>query len=105
MRCKRGDSAFIVKSLNLSNLGKVVDVKQYIGYIEANKTFDYNGIACRVPITDHYWWVYSAGGLDTPMGPTNIAYLPDTWLQPIRPDILDDEVERDLVIPLPKETA
>lgn len=91
MRCKVGDIAILIKSLTGHNIGKVVDVVEYIGYFQAEEVFVHNNISCRVPVTDHYWWIYCKAGLYTPMGECNKAYGPDTWLKPIRPDLLGDD--------------
>lgn len=93
MRCKVGDIAILLRSLTGKNDGKIVDVVEYIGYFEAEQSFEHRGINCRVPITDHYWWIYCAAGLETPYGTTSKAYGPDTWLKPIPPDILDNDEE------------
>jgi hypothetical protein len=92
-RCKQGDLAYVIKSLVPTNLRKIVTVGGYVGHFQAMEGFEYNGIYCRVPITDHYWWIECPGGLDTFMGPMSRAVGPDTWLEPIRPDLLDDGEE------------
>lgn len=93
MRCKQGDLAVILKSVSGLNDGKIVTVEQYLGYFQALETFNHNGIECRVPITDHYWWIYCPSGLATYMGETSRAYGPDTWLKPLPPDLLGDDEE------------
>lgn len=85
MRCKPGIQAIILKAVKRENVGRVVTVRSYIGHYQQNETFDYNGITCRVPISDHYWFVDCPGGLETAIGPTTRAYCPDTWLLPITP--------------------
>jgi hypothetical protein len=92
-RCSQGDLAWIIKSLIPSNVRKIVTVKEYIGFFEAEQGFTHNGIYCRVPITDHYWWIECPHGLDTYFGPISAAVGPDTWLEPIKPDALDDGEE------------
>jgi len=92
-RCKVGDLAFIKKAIIQENVGRVVSVVQYIGFLSADEQFEYNGIACRVPVTDHYWWITSKTPLETPVGPTNKAYGADMWLEPIKPDLLDTTEE------------
>lgn len=93
MRCKVGDLAIIIRSVTGKNDGKIVSVVEYLGYFNANEEFVYNGITCRVPITDNYWWITSPSEMQTYVGPTNKAYGPDTWLKPLRPDQLDDGEE------------
>lgn len=93
MRCSEGDLAVLLRSVTGKNDGKIVDVAQYIGYFNAEESFDYNGIMCRVPITDHYWWITCEAGLETPIGPTTRAYGPDTWLRPFPKDLLGEDEE------------
>lgn len=89
MRCKQGDLAFVTRAINLTNVGKVVTVLQYCGFFQAGEVFVYNDIFCKVPITDHYWWITTSREIDTAIGPTSRAYGPDSWLLPIRPDDSD----------------
>lgn len=106
-RCKQDDLAWIIKSLIPSNVRKIVTVKGYIGFFEGGQGFDHNGIYCRVPITDHYWWIECPGGIDTFMGPMSIAVGPDTWLEPIKPLAPDDDEETgdEIYNIIPAETA
>ena len=39
MKCKAGDFARIIYSVNPSNVGRVVKVVEYIGKFEANESF------------------------------------------------------------------
>lgn len=91
MRCKQGQLAIIIKSMTGSNDGRVVTVAEYIGYLQQHQQFEYRGTVLAAPITDHLWWVTTSADrpLDTPMGPTTKAFIPDTWLKPILPD--DDQ--------------
>lgn len=92
MRCEQGDIAIILKAQNPANVSKIVKVVQYIGYLSQEEVFVYNDILCKAVITDHYWWVLAEGSpLETNAGTTSKAYMPDLWLQPIRPDLLDDD--------------
>ena len=88
MRCKQGDMAILLKTLSGANVGRIVDVTEYLGFFEQFGAFTYNGQEYRVPITDHYWWVTVSGErpLETGMGPTTKAYGPDSWMRPLRPD-------------------
>ncbi len=85
--------AWIIKSLMPENVGKCVSIVSYIGYMEAEQAFEYNGMTMRVPVTSHYWWVTSPSGLATPLGETSKGLGPDIWLQPIDPDLLSDDEE------------
>lgn len=93
MRCKQNDMATVIRSLNPANVMKIVTVKSYIGYFNQGEKFEYNGAECEAVITDNYWWVDTSG---TPFisgshGEISRGYSPDLWLQPIRPDMLDDD--------------
>lgn len=85
MKCEQGDLAKIIHSIRPVNLGKIVLVETYIGHFHQGEEFDFRGIVCRAPVTDHYWWVGSEHGLQNQLGDTPKVYIPDTWLEPIRP--------------------
>jgi hypothetical protein len=85
MKCQKGDLAKIIFSLNRSNVGKIVLVEKYIGKLNAGDKFDFRGVACMVPIADHYWWI-TGDGLSNMFGDTPKAYIADSWLEPLRPD-------------------
>lgn len=86
MKCEQGDLAKIIYSIRPLNLGKIVLVETYIGHYQHGEEFDFRGILCRAPITDHYWWVGSEYGLTNMLGDTPKVYVADTWLEPIRPE-------------------
>jgi hypothetical protein len=86
MKCDSGDIAKIIMSLRPSNIGKTVLVEDYIGHFKQGETFDFRGIVCTAQITDHYWWIATEYGLQNMLGDTPKAYIPDTWLEPIRPE-------------------
>ena len=85
MKCEKGDLAKIIHSLNPSNIGKIVLVEEYIGHYKEGKAFDFKGVACMCPITDHYWWI-SSNSLENKFGETPKAYIADSWLEPLRPE-------------------
>lgn len=85
MKCEAGDLAKIIYSIRPENLGKTVLVETYIGYYQKGSTFDFRGIACMAPVTDHYWWISADFGLKNSLGDTPKAYIADSWLEPIRP--------------------
>ena len=107
MRCKVGDLAIVLKSYTGRSEGKVVSVVEYIGFCEGQSCFDYRGHACLTPITDNYWWVTAPTPFDTAFGPTSRAYVPDSWLKPIGPDLLDDDEEtgRDIYSPITADNS
>jgi hypothetical protein len=88
MKCEAGDLAKIIYSIRPSNLGKTVLVETYIGHFQQGETFDFRGIQCMAQITDHFWWIATEYGLQNQLGDTPKAYIPDTWLEPIRPEKL-----------------
>jgi hypothetical protein len=98
MKCETGDLAKIIYSIRPSNLGKTVLVETYIGHFQQGETFDFRGIVCTAQITDHFWWIATEYGLQNQLGDTPKAYIPDTWLEPIRPEKLreTEKVEIDI---------
>jgi len=96
MKCEKGDIAKIIMSLRPTNIGKTVLVENYIGHFKQGEEFDFRGIVCRAMITDHYWWIATEYGLQNMLGDTPKAYIPDTWLEPIRPERLSQSEEEKL---------
>lgn len=96
MKCEKGDIAKIIMSLRPSNIGKTVLVENYIGHFKEGEEFDFRGIVCKALITDHYWWIATEYGLQNMLGDTPKAYIPDTWLEPIRPQRLSQSEEEKL---------
>ena len=88
MKCEQGDIAKIIMSIRPTNIGKQVLVEQYIGKFQAGEDFDFRGIVCKAPVTDHYWWIATEYGLQNMLGDTPKAYIADSWLEPIRPEKL-----------------
>lgn len=85
MKCKQGDAAKIICSMNPENIGRAVKVVEYIGKFDKGEKFMFRELECECPITDHYWWI-EAHDLTIYFGPSPRAYIADTWLEPIRPD-------------------
>ena len=85
MKCEQGDIAKIIMSLRPENIGKTVFVDEYIGHFAQGEEFQFRGIICKALISDHYWWISTEYGLKNMMGDTPKAYIPDSWLEPIRP--------------------
>lgn len=96
MKCEQGDIAKIIMSVRPSNIGKTVLVAEYIGRYKAGDSFQFRGINCTALIDDHYWWIESEFGLKNQLGETPRAYIPDTWLEPIRPDKLSQKEKEDI---------
>jgi|TARA_B110000967_G_C18415694_1_gene331400 hypothetical protein len=85
MKCKLGDYARIIHSVNPDNIGRVVKVAEYIGRFEQKEQFEFRGMPCQCPVTDHYWWI-DGDDITIQFGPSPKAYIADTWLEPIRPE-------------------
>ena len=92
-QCKEGQLAFIKKSLRPENIGKVVICQKYIGYYSRGDVVTVNGENWLAPDTDDYWVIYSESGIETQYGKSKIAYIMDSWLTPIDPDLINDEIE------------
>ena len=54
MNCEQGDKAVIVFSINPKNVGRIVDVTEYIGKFSEREQFQFRGLVCQAPVTDHY---------------------------------------------------
>jgi len=85
MKCEQGDLAKIIMSIRPTNIGKTVLVDEYVGHFTQGEEFEFKGIVCKAAITDHFWWIATEFGLSNMYGDTPKAYIPDTWLEPIRP--------------------
>jgi hypothetical protein len=98
MKCEQGDLAKIIMSVRPTNVGKTVLVAEYIGHFQSGENFNFRGINCTALITDHYWWIESEFGLKNQLGETPRAYIPDTWLEPIRPEktVQKEDVKLDI---------
>jgi len=96
-RCKPGQSAFIKKSLRPANIGLVVECTKYLGPYSKGEIVEISGEQWMAFDSDDYWIITSAtGSIETQFGKSKIAYIMDSWLDPIDPDILDLEVEDEL---------
>ena len=101
-KCKQGDLAFIRKSMNLKNIGLIVECKSYIGKFEVGEEFSFHGVLSVAIIGDHFWEIYSPSkSINVQEGKTSVAFAPDTWLTPINPEGLGDE--EDLYLELTDE--
>jgi hypothetical protein len=95
MKCKQGDLARIIFSIRPENIGRIVKVKEYVGKFQQGENFQFRGMVCRCLIHDHYWWI-EADDLSIGLGVAPQAYIPDMWLEPIRP-ANDSIIEEELV--------
>ena len=96
MKCEKGDLAEIIYSIRESNRGKLVVVDTFIGYFNAGDSFDFNGYKCEASISDNYWWVAAEHGLASMFGDSPKLYIPDTWLEPIKPTVKAKSTHREL---------
>ena len=85
MKCKQGDFARIIYSVRPENIGRVVKVVEYIGKFQQQEQWEFRGMPCMAPVTDHYWWI-QGDDIASGFGPSPKAYIADTWLEPIRPE-------------------
>jgi hypothetical protein len=99
MNVQEGDKAVIVFSLNPSNVGRIVNVAEYIGKFSEREKFQYRSMPCMALVTDHYWWI-EADDLSIQLGPSPRAYIADSWLRKIVPpeEKLSKKVEKDIDI-------
>jgi len=85
MNVQQGDRAIIVFSINPENVGRVVNVAEYIGKFANGEQFQFRGMPCQALVHDHYWWI-EADDLSIALGPSPRAYIADSWLRKIIPD-------------------
>lgn len=82
MNVSEGDKAVIVFSINPSNIGRVVNVSEYIGKFKEGEQFEAYGMTSTCLVHDHYWWI-EAEDLTIQLGPSPKAYIADSWLRKI----------------------
>ena len=84
MNVNEGDKAVIVFSVNPANVGRIVNVAEYIGKFKQGEQFEAYGMKSHCFVTDHYWWI-EAEDLTIQLGPSPKAYIADSWLRRITP--------------------
>ena len=82
MNVNQGDKAVIIFSINPSNVGRIVNVSEYIGKFKEQEQFKAFGMTCTCLVHDHYWWI-EAEDLTINLGPSPKAYIADSWLRKI----------------------
>ena len=82
MNVQEGDKAVIVFSINPSNVGRIVNVSEYIGKFKEGEQFEAYGMTSTCLVHDHYWWI-EADDLNIQLGPSPRAYIADSWLRKI----------------------
>ena len=94
-RCKLGDIAWISNALRKVNIGKVVTVKEYLGYFQKDAIIVLIGEHYSAFITGHYWVIEnSSSSIETQYGRSTIAIQPDLWLVPITPPGVNAEAQK-----------
>jgi hypothetical protein len=84
MNVEEGDRAVIIFSIRPENVGRVVNVAEYIGKFKEGEQFDFRGMPCQALVHDHFWWI-EAEDLSIQFGPSPRAYIADSWLRKIVP--------------------
>ena len=84
MNVSKGDKAVIVFSINPANVGRIVNVAEYIGKFKEGEQFEAYGMKSQCLVHDHYWWI-EAEDLTIQLGPSPKAYIADSWLRKIVP--------------------
>jgi hypothetical protein len=84
MNVSEGDKAVIVFSVRPENVGRIVNVAEYIGKFKEGENFYFREMPCRALVTDHFWWI-EADDLSIQFGPSPRAYIADSWLRKIEP--------------------
>jgi len=84
MNVQEGDKAVIVFSINPANVGRIVNVAEYIGKFKEGEQFEAFGMTSTCLVRDHYWWI-EAEDLNIQLGPSPKAYIADSWLRKIVP--------------------
>lgn len=93
-QCKLNDLAFIKKSLRPANVGLIIQCVKYLGPYSKGELITINGEHWHAYDTDDHWVIESkSGSIETQFGKSKIAYIPDSWLTPIKP--LSDDGELD----------
>jgi hypothetical protein len=99
MNVSQGDKAIIIFSINKENIGRIVNVAEYIGKFKEGEQFEAYGMKSQCLVTDHFWWI-EAEDLSIGLGPSPRAYIADSWLRKIEPpdEKLSKKVEKDIDI-------
>lgn len=84
-KCKLNDICFMLKALRQSNIGKVVETVEYLGYFQKDDQLTWNGEVWTAFDTDHHWVI--KGKLETLYGNSTMAIALDSWLLPLKPEV------------------
>jgi hypothetical protein len=80
MNVQAGDKAVIVFSVHKENVGRIVNVSEYIGKFKEGEQFEAYGMTSTCLVHDHFWWI-EADDLNIQLGPSPRAYIADSWLR------------------------
>jgi hypothetical protein len=93
LKCKVGDLAYIIESIRPANKGLAVEVKEYLGYYLKDDIVEINKEHYKTIISDNYWIIENSyGEIETQFGKSKMAFCPDSWLEPIKKQKLEDKV-------------
>lgn len=97
MNVSKGDKAVIVFSVRPENIGRIVNVTEYIGKFKQGEEWQFRSLPCQALVHDHYWWI-EAEDLEIGFGPSPRAYIADSWLRKIVPpkEKTKQKAEKDL---------
>jgi hypothetical protein len=97
MRCTLHDLAFINTALRPKNIGLVVTCSESLGYALMGDIIELNGERWLAPISDNYWSITSSNAsIETQYGKSALAFIPDTWLTPIKAEPLETDETTEL---------
>lgn len=99
MNVSKGDKAVIVFSVRPENIGRIVNVTEYIGKFKQGEEWQFRSLPCQALVHDHYWWI-EAEDLEIGFGPSPRAYIADSWLRKLvdPEEKLSKKVEKELDI-------
>jgi hypothetical protein len=100
-KCKQGDDAIIIQSINPVNVGLVVKVLSVVGEFNAGDEYTVGDDVIRESIVDGlHWKVGCSANLTNVMGdPIEFGIIPDNWLQPIRGIKISEKTSEDSSVP------
>jgi len=93
MNCKENDLAFIKQSVQPKNIGLIVNCSKYLGFYLQGDYLEISGEFWMAAVSDNYWLIESpTGSIETMYGKSKMAYIPDTWLFPIKEEPKEENI-------------
>jgi len=93
MNCKENDLAFIKQSVQPKNIGLIVNCSKYLGFYLQGDYLEISGEFWMAAVSDNYWQIESStGSIETMYGKSKMAYIPDTWLFPIKEEPKEENI-------------